>query len=77
VTPAEPTFDPTTSEWTITDTVGVTYRRSDTNAAVTTAGGPYAVPEGVDLTIYAVPNAGYFFRNNVEDEWTARGTAGA
>jgi hypothetical protein len=77
VTPAEPEFDPATSQITITDTAGVTYRRSDTNAVVTAAGSPYTVTEGVDLTIYAVPNAGSYFRNNVEDEWTFRGTAGA
>lgn len=74
-TPAEPEFDQDSSEITITDTTGVTYRRSDTNAAVTAAGSPYLVAEGVDLTIYAVPNAGYFFDNNVEDEWTFRGVA--
>jgi hypothetical protein len=77
VTPAEPTFDPDESEITIVDTTGVTYRRGDTNAAVTNAGSPYVVAEGVDLTIYAVSNAGYFFDNNVEDEWTFRGTAGS
>jgi hypothetical protein len=74
VAPAAPTFDPDTSHITITDTTGVTYRRSDTNAAVTAAGSPYTVPAGVDLTIYAVANAGYYFRNNVDDEWTFRGT---
>jgi hypothetical protein len=77
VTPAEPTFDPDTSAFSIHDTTGVTYRRSDTNAAVTASGSPYHVDEGVDLTIYAVSNAGYFFENNVEDEWTFRGTAGS
>jgi hypothetical protein len=77
VTPAEPAFDPDESEITITDTTGVTYRRGDTNAAVTAAGSPYTVDEGVDLTVYAVANAGYFFDNNVEDEWTFRGTAGS
>jgi hypothetical protein len=75
VAPAEPTFDPDTSGLTIVDTAGVTYRRGDTNAAVTAAGSPYVVPEGTDLTIYAVSNPGYFFDNNVEDEWTYRGTA--
>jgi HK97 family phage prohead protease len=76
-TPADPAFDADASELTITDTTGVTYRRGDTNAAVTNAGSPYTVAEGVDLTIYAVPNAGYFFDNNVEDEWTYRGTPGS
>ena len=75
VAPAEPTFDPATSSITIVDTTGVTYRRGDTNAAVTAAGSPYLVAEGEDLTIYAVPNSSYFFDNNVEDEWTYRGTA--
>ncbi len=77
VTPAEPEFDAESSEITITDTTGVTYRRGDTNAAVTNAGSPYVVDEGEDLTIYAVANATYFFDNNVEDEWTFRGTAGS
>jgi hypothetical protein len=27
---------------------------------VTAAGSPYVVPEGVDLTVYAVANAGYY-----------------
>ena len=74
VTPAAPTFDPDTSQFTITDTAGVTYRRSSDNSAVTAAGSPYTIPLGVDETIYAVANAGYYFRNNVEDEWTFRGT---
>jgi len=74
--PAAPTFDPDTSALTVVDTTGTTYRRSDTNAAITAAGSPYIIAEGVDLTIYAVPNAGYFFDNNVEDEWTFRGTPG-
>ena len=77
VTPAAPTFDSESSEITIDDTTGVTYRRSDTNAAVTESGSPYSVEDGVDLTIYAVANSGYFFSNNVEDEWTFRGTAGS
>jgi hypothetical protein len=77
VVPAEPTFNPDTSEITVVNTTGVTYRRGDTNAAVTAAGSPYLVAEGTDLTIYAVANSGYFFGNNVEDEWTFRGTAGA
>jgi hypothetical protein len=77
VTPAEPNFNPDTSTFSVVDTTGVTYRRSDTNAAVTASGSPYTVDEGVDLTIYAVANAGYFFDNNVEDEWTYRGTSGA
>jgi HK97 family phage prohead protease len=77
VTPTAPTFDEDASEITITDTTGVTYRRGDNNAAVTNAGSPYTVPEGQSLSIYASANGGYYFRNNVEDEWAFRGTAGA
>jgi hypothetical protein len=77
VTPATPAFAPATSQITITDTPGVTYRRSDTNAVVTAAGSPYTIDEGADVTVFAVPNAGSYFRNNVDDEWTFRGTAGA
>jgi len=77
VAPTEPTFDPATSEITIHDTVGVTFRRGDNNAAVTNGGSPYTVAEGVDLKIYAVANGGYILKNNVEDEWTYRGTEGS
>jgi hypothetical protein len=77
VTPAAPTFNAATSEITIHDTAGVTFRRSDTNAVVTAAGSPYTLAEGVSLTVYAVPNPGSYLKNNVEDEWTFRGTAGA
>jgi hypothetical protein len=77
VVPNEPTFDADDSTIHIHDTTGVTYRRSDTNAAVTAAGSPYTVDEGKDVTIFAVPNATYFVENNVEDEWTFRGTPGA
>jgi phage head maturation protease len=77
VTPTAPAFDPDTSHVTITDTAGVTYRRSSDNSAVTAAGSPYTIAPGVDETIYAVSNAGYYFRNNVEDEWTFRGVVPA
>lgn len=51
-------------------TTGVTYKRSDTNATVTTAA-PITLTAGQSLTIYAVPeSAGYFFANNAEDSWT-------
>jgi hypothetical protein len=77
VTPAVPEFDADTSTYSITDTTGVTYRRASDNAAVTAAGSPYILAEGVDERIYAVSNAGYYLRNNVEDEWSFRGVATA
>lgn len=70
VDPAEPTFDATTGEIDITDQAGVVYRRADTNAVVNTAGSPYTIDPGDSLKIYATPDTGYYFANNVEDEWT-------
>jgi hypothetical protein len=37
---------------------------------VNAAGSPYAVANGESLTIYATPAAGYYFENNIEDQWT-------
>jgi Caudovirus prohead serine protease len=70
VEPNAPTFDPATGNITIVDTANVVYKRSDTNATVTAAGSPYNIAAGVDLTIYAVPGAGHYVANNVEDSWT-------
>lgn len=51
-------------------TTGVTYKRADTNATVTT-GAPITLTAGQKLKIYAIPSSGAsYFANNVEDEWT-------
>lgn len=51
-------------------TTGVTYKRADTDATVTT-GAPITLTAGQSLTIYAVPSGStYYFANNIEDEWT-------
>jgi hypothetical protein len=65
--PTEPAFDGTTI--TVPTVTGVTYKRADTNATVTTAA-PIALAAGQELKIYAVPTAGHYFENNVDDEWT-------
>ena len=67
VVPNEPSFDGTTI--TVNATVGASYKRADTNA--TLAGGDTVVlAAGQSLKIYAVPVAGHYFENNVDDEWT-------
>ena len=66
-TPVAPTFDGT--DINVTGTVGVTYKRADTNASLT-PGTPVPLAEGETLKIYATPNATYYFENNVDDEWT-------
>jgi len=68
VVPAAPTFNGT--QITIVDTAGVTYRRADTDAVVTAATGPIAVPEGESLTIEATAAAGKHFSDSDADDWT-------
>ena len=75
VTPAAPTFVSTTGVITIVPTTGVTYRRGDTNAVVTTtttiAGGV-----GASLVINAAPSSGsYAFTPNSDDDWSFVRTA--
>jgi hypothetical protein len=74
VTPAEPTFDG--DAFTIVNTTGVVYRRTDTDAVVNAAGSPYAVADGVTVTITAEPaSASYYFATSDDDEWSFTGTA--
>jgi hypothetical protein len=70
VVPVEPGFDDNVI--TPATTTGVTYKRADTDATVTT-GAPITLNSTTltSLTIYAVPaSASYYFANNVEDQWT-------
>lgn len=68
VVPQEPDFDGTNI--TVKTTAGVTYKRADTNATVTTAV-PIVLASGQSLKIYAVPaDATHYFANNIDDEWT-------
>jgi hypothetical protein len=70
VDPATPDFDSAAGELTITDQTGVVYKRADTNATINAAGSPYTVAAGDTLGVYAQPASGYYFANNVEDEWS-------
>jgi hypothetical protein len=74
VTPTAPTFDG--DEITITNTTGVVYWRTDTETVVNAAGSPYAVADGVTVTITAEPaSASYYFATSDDDEWSFTGTA--
>jgi len=68
-TPTEPAF--VANVITVPTITGVTYKRADTDATVTT-GSPITLNNTTltELTIYAVPATGYFFENNVDDQWT-------
>jgi hypothetical protein len=76
VTPAAPTFDEEESEFSIVNTTGVVYKRSDTDAVVNAAGSPYALAEGVTIEIYAEPaSSSYYFSDSDADDWQFTGTA--
>lgn len=64
--PEEPTFDGTTI--TIPTVTGVVY---------TPAGPTVAVADGESEVVTAAPAAGYYFANNVDDEWIFTNEAGA
>ena len=61
--PVEPDFDPATNTVTIPTTNGVDYQIG----GVTQAAGPQVIAD--DTVVTAVPKAGFYFANNVEDEW--------
>lgn len=65
--PNEPSFDGTTI--TINGTTGVIYHRADDNT-VLADNATVALASGETLKVYAVPTAGHYFANNVDDEWT-------
>lgn len=80
VVPAVPTQDD--DEVTIVNTSHVVYKVKAFTGAVTynaspvtvgatvTASYPIVLPDGGRVTVEATPASGYFFENNVEDEWT-------
>lgn len=68
VTPAVPTFVPTTGVVTIPSTAGVTYRNADTSD-VLTAGPQTAIAPGETISIEAVPATGYYFPHNTDADW--------
>lgn len=68
-TPTAPTFNETTNVVTIPTVTGVVYKNAETNATLV-AGAQAALGEGERLAVEAQPTTGYFFANNVDDEWT-------
>jgi hypothetical protein len=69
VSPAVPSFNPTTGDVTINDTTGVVYKNG-AGVAVTATGSPYAVAPGASLSVNATPATGYYFASSEEDSWT-------
>jgi hypothetical protein len=65
VVPTAPSFDGT--DITVPTVANVTYKDRADDSTVT---GTVAVAENETVTIYAVAGAGYYFANNVEDEWS-------
>lgn len=65
VVPTAPSFDGSTV--TIPTVDHVTYKDSSDDSTLT---GTVAVAEGETLSVYAVAETGYYFANNVEDEWS-------
>lgn len=69
--PTAPAFDRDTNRVTVPTVAGVVYRRADTGATLRTD-----TPITLDrvtlpsLKVFATPTAGYYFENNIEDEWT-------
>ena len=67
VAPEMPDFDGTTV--TVKTTANVTYKDQSDDSTLTT-GSPVTLAEGEELTVYAVPATGYYFADNVHDQWT-------
>ena len=62
-TPDQPAFDGATNTITIPTVTGVDYKIDN----VTQAAGPVVITE--DTLVTSSPKAGYYFANNVDDEW--------
>jgi hypothetical protein len=73
--PAAPTFNSTTNVVTIPATTGVVYQDASDNS-VLAAGAQPALADGTSLTVHAVPDTGYYFSNNVDDQWTFENPTG-
>jgi len=68
-TPTEPAFVAATGVITIPTVTGVVYKNGDTDATIA-AGAMAALDPGEALRVYSVPDTGYYFASNQEDEWT-------
>jgi len=67
--PTDPTFDAATGVVTIPTTANVTYYNAVTNAALV-AGAQPALAVGETLNVTAEPDAGFYFANNANSEWS-------
>ena len=73
VKPTKPSFTDGTTI-TVPTITGVTYRRTDTGAAMTT-GTPMVLAAGQSLKVTAEPTTpAHYFADNVNDEWTFKNT---
>lgn len=68
VAPNAPTFVESTGVVTIPTQTGVVYKNKDTSATLT-AGAQSALAAGATLNVLAVPASGYYFADNMHDEW--------
>ena len=66
VSPTPLAFNPDTGVITYAAQTGVVYKRADTDAVVSAN---ITLSPGDELNIYAEPASGYFFPNNVDDNW--------
>ena len=67
--PTEPAFNSATGVITIPTVTGVVYKNGETDATIA-AGAMAALDPGESLMVYAVPDTGYYFASNQEDQWT-------
>ena len=68
-----PTFVSATGVITIPTQTGVTYHyvnTDGTSGSTLSAGAQTAIAAGTSKTVRAVPASGYYFLNNIDDEWT-------
>ena len=68
-TPTEPGFVAATGVVTIPTVTGVEYQDMATGTPLT-AGAQAALDPGESMTVEAVPESGYYFASNQEDQWT-------
>jgi phage head maturation protease len=68
-TPTVPTFNTTTGVLTIPTVTGVTYKNQQTNATLS-SGAQTAIANEASISVKAVPNSGYNFPHNFDDDWT-------
>ena len=69
VTPAVPTFDPSTGVVTIPSTSNVTYKNDETNATLS-SGAQAPLDQGEQLHVRAYANSGYYLPHNFDSTWS-------